>query len=154
MKEIILTQNQVALVDDEDFERLNQFKWHAAKDRNIFYAARHSSITKCRILMHCEIMGKPPKGSEIDHKNGNGLWNLKNNLRFVTHRQNCQNKKNGRKKSSKYPGVCWNKQYQKWVAEIQINGTKKWLGRFMKENDAFNAYRQAINAIGEKVIDI
>ena len=40
MKKIKLTQNKYALVDDNDFEELNKFKWHALKDENTFYAGR------------------------------------------------------------------------------------------------------------------
>ena len=156
MREIILTQGKVALVDDENFERLNQFKWCAAKIGKMFYAQR--SIPKINgkqatIVMHREIMGKPPKGFEIDHENGNGLWNLKNNLRFVTNRQNCQNKRNGKNKSSQFPGVSWKKKNKKWQAYITINGINKYLGYFTDECEAFEAYKQAINDIGETVIN-
>ena len=41
MKQIELSQNKVALVDDEDFEWVNQWKWHAIKSRgNLFYVVR------------------------------------------------------------------------------------------------------------------
>lgn len=157
MKKILLTQEKFALVDDEDFEKLNQYKWFAHKAGNSFYAERKSPIVNGKriiIKMHHEIIGYPPKGFEVDHKNGDGLFNLKSNLRFVTRRQNCQNRKNQirRKKTSQYPGVSWDKRDQKWLSMIQINGILKNLGLFTSEFKAFNAYRQAVESLGETVI--
>jgi len=155
MKKIILTQGKVALVNDEDFERLNRFKWYAKKRWNVFYAARNSPTINGKrytIRMHHEIIGKSPKGFEVDHENGNGLNNQRYNLRFITHRQNGQNLKNT-KKSSQFPGIYWQKQYQKWSVQIQVNGKKKWLGRFTDEREAFKVYKQAVESLGEKVID-
>jgi len=154
MKEIQLTQNQVALVDDEDFERLNQVKWCADKMGNTFYGRRHSPCVngkRYEILMHHEVIGKPPKGFEVDHLNGVGTDNQKENLRFVTRRQNCQNKKNT-KKTSIYPGVHWQKLRGKWCTQITINGKLKHLGLFTDELKAFEAYEQAVNKLGETVI--
>lgn len=155
MKKIQLTQGKVALVDDENYEKLKCFKWCAVKNGKTFYATRAITVNKKQIMiwMHHEIIGFPPKGFEVDHRNGNGLWNLKNNLRYVTHRQNTQNKKNGKKKTSQYPGVCWKKQTQKWCAEIQVNGRKKHLGYFAGEREAFEIYKQAVESIGETVIN-
>ena len=151
MKEIGLTQNQVTLVDDEDFEKLNQWKWYAVKQAKTFYAVRHSSSIngeRYTICMHWEIIGKPPKGFVNDHRNGQGLDNQRHNLRHVTRRQNGQNLQNI-KKSSQYPGVSWAKHRQKWSAQITINGINKHLGLFAIEVDAFEVYRDAVYALGE-----
>jgi len=155
MKEIFLTQGKVALVDDGMFEELNQRKWYAHKEYNTFYAIRQSPQIKgkrCLIYMHHAIIGFPPKGFETDHKNGVGLDNQRHNLRFVTCRQNQQNRKN-QKKTSQYSGVYWDKDRQKWVAQIRINGIKKKLGHFKIEREAFEIYCQAVEAIGEKVLE-
>ena len=155
MKEIQLTQGQVALVDDENFERLNQFKWHAVKGKKIIYARRNSITINGKqhgIYMHHEIIGRPPKGFEVDHRNGQGLNNQQYNLRFVTRRQNQQNLHN-KSKGSRFPGVYWHKRLKKWKSQIEINGHRKHLGYFVNEFEAFDAYGQAINDIGEKVID-
>lgn len=105
MKEISLTQEKVALVDDDLYEELNQFKWHAHKMRNTLYAVRHSPTINGKrpiIRMHHEIIGVPPTGFMTDHENGCGTDNQRENLRHVTNRQNQQNLKN-KKKTSKYP---------------------------------------------------
>ena len=153
MKEIGLTQNQVALVDDDLYEELNQAKWYALKVKNVFYAARKLSTNgkKNTILMHWEVIGKPQKGFEVDHRNGCGTDNQRENLRHVTHRQNLQNLKHV-KKSSKYSGVYWDKSRNKWNARIKIKGKTKNLGRFTNEAEAFGAYSQAVEKLGEKVI--
>ena len=155
MKEIKLTQGKVAMVDDEDFEYLNQFKWFAIKQKNTFYAVRHSLTVNGKrhtIWMHHEIIGKPSPSFETDHKNGCGLSNWKSNLRSVTRRQNGQNRINGKEKTSKHPGVSWDKLRKKWTAGLRINGRKKSLGRFINEHDAFHAYRKAVHAIGETIV--
>lgn len=155
MKEIILTQGKVALVDDADFEWLNGWKWYAGKNGKIFYAQRATPRIegkKSSITMHVVILGKFPKGFISDHKDGNGLNNQRNNLRYVTRRQNIQNLHN-MERSSEYPGICWHKQRKKWQATIEINKTRKHLGLFINEKEAFEVYREAIENLGQTVID-
>lgn len=143
MKEISLTQGKVAIVDDEDYPKLSQHKWYAAKQRTgNFYAVRQSPRVKgkrhqTQIWMHVVIFGTP-KGMETDHINGNGLDNRRENLRVVTIRQNQQNRH--QKKSSKYPGVFWSTRSGKWIARMRINGKQHHLGYFPVEGDAGNAY--------------
>lgn len=143
------------MVDDCDFKRLNQFKWYAHKRHNIFYAARMARFSdgkRYAIHMHHEIIGTPPCGFMPDHRNGQGIDNRRKNLRFVTNRQNQQNQKNY-KSTSKFPGVCWDKARQKWKAAIQINKKTKHLGRFINEKKASEAYKQAVNELGEEMVE-
>lgn len=152
MKEINLTQGKVALVDDEDFEELSQYKWFAQKAVNTFYAERVDMTTgkPKKIKMHREIM-KTHKGMETDHIDHNGLNNCKSNLRNVTHRQNGQNR--GEDKSSKYAGVSWHKVSMKWSARIRINKKRKYLGYFDTELEAHHAYLNELKEIGELFVD-
>lgn len=146
MKEIQLTQNKVALVDNEDFERLNLHKWYALKSRNTYYAVRNSKIIngkRFEIRMHREIMNAP-KGIQVDHRNGNGLYNCKENLRFATNRQNCFNQKKPHKNNKLgIKGVHWNKKKKKFIAQIRIGDKKVHLGYFNVMGDADSAYRIA-----------
>lgn len=152
MKEIQLTQGKVALVNDDMYEELNRYKWCAKKHRNTFYAVRYlPQNPNLLIYMHHEVIGRPPKNLMTDHENGDGLRNLKSNLRFVTSRQNCQNRKNI-KKTSKYPGVYWHKRDKKWVAMILINKKRKHLGCFIDELEAFGSYKKAVEKLGEKML--
>ena len=99
MKEISLTKGMVALVDDEDFDYINQWKWYAdfRKDRNTLYAARAERDTilgwkrQHKVFMHRVIMDTP-EGLVTDHINHNGLDNRKCNMRNVTHSQNGMNR--------------------------------------------------------------
>ena len=139
MKEIHLTQGKVALVDDEDFERLNRFKWYAFKNGYVFYACRslpYSERKSRTFYMHWDVIGKPLKGLETNHKDGNGLNNQRSNLQNGTKRQNQQNRIHGKKKSSQYPGVYWFSIRQKWRAQIVINGIQTHLGLFLEEKES------------------
>lgn len=158
-KEIQLTQGQVALVDDEDYEALSQWKWYAHRNYNTFYARRNISLTNGKqvmVLMHHAIIGRPNPGLKTDHKDGDGLNNQRYNIHYVTNRQNSQNKRyyNRDKPSSQYPGVSWAKHAKKWRARIQINGKYKHLGYFEEELDAAQTYENAVEEIGEVITQI
>jgi hypothetical protein len=103
MKEIKLTQGKVAMVDDEDFEFLNQWKWNAHKCHNWkgdnYYSERgiHQRGRKPEIIiisMHRLIMGVERNDKrKVDHINHNTLDNRKENLRVCTNQQNSWNHK-------------------------------------------------------------
>jgi len=69
----------------------------------------------------------------IDHINRTKSDNSIGNLRVVTHQQNQFNRSNTK-------GYCWDKNNNKWKAQITINGVNKYLGLFDKEDDARVAY--------------
>lgn len=155
MKEIQLTQGKSAMVDDEDFERLNQYKWFAIKrGENKFHATRQVITEKGNrnFYMHHAIIGKPEKGYDVDHKDHNGLNNTRANLRIVTRRQNMQNLvKDGM--TSIYPGVYWVKARMKWAAGYWIKEKRYHVGFYLCEEQAFCAYRRAINSLGEQMLE-
>ncbi len=146
MKLIQLSRGQVALVDDEDFEELSKYNWYAMWCRNSkkFYAARNISTSKKHtILMHRQILGLTDSRTQVDHEDSSGLNNQRYNLRIVTNQQNQFNQKRQLNSSSKYKGVTWREDMNKWVARIKINRKTKHLGCFIKETDAAIAYNEA-----------
>jgi hypothetical protein len=142
-KEIKLTQGKVAIVDNDMYDYLNQFKWHAVKQSGKFYARRHikSSNPNIKILIHRDVM-KPEKGFVIDHIDGNTLNNQKDNLRICTHAQNIRNSKININNTSGFKGVYWNKQSAKWYAFIRFNNKRIHLGVFFKLKDAAKSYNE------------
>jgi hypothetical protein len=143
MKEIQLTQGMVALVDDEDFERLSQYKWYALADGNTFYARRHirGEDGKQKVIqMHREILKLTAKNIECDHINHNGIDNQKHNLRCCTRAENSMNQMSRRGSSSKYKGVSWYKTKCKWCSQIRVNGLLINLGYYDNEEDAAKVY--------------
>jgi len=150
-KEIPLTQGKVALVDDGDFDEVSKYKWCALKSGNTWYAYRNTrSLGKRSAICMHRAINKTPLNFDTDHKNGNGLDNRKCNLRSVTHRQNLQNQKNRKGKSSVFPGVCFCD--GKWEAQITTNGSSKFIGYFSSEGIAFHFYRSELDRLGEHLI--
>ena len=146
-KTIPLTQGKFAIVDDEDYPDLSKYRWYAVKLGNTYYARRHPLGKKGNggfIHMH-RIVAGTPKGRDTDHINGNGLDNRRGNLRVVTRRENQQNRHT--RKTSKYPGVSWDWQNQKWRASIKAKGKQHNLGRYDDEETAGLVYAMACNAV-------
>lgn len=130
----------MVLVDDEDYDWLNEYKWYISTHG---YAITNIKINNKQIgtKMHRLIMNEP-KNMEIDHIDGNKLYNCKNNLRIVTHHQNRMNRKSYKNSTSKFKGVNWCKATNKWQSQIRFNNKKIFLGRFINEKDAAKAYNE------------
>ena len=141
-KEIQLTQGIVTIVDDEDYEYLNQFKWYLLKSHTNYYAIRTIRPENKLIQLH-RIVIKAKKGEMVDHINGNKLDNRKSNLRICTNSQNCQNKKISKFNKSGFNGVSWCKKNKKWVAQIACNNKKMHIGYFTNPIDSARAYNKA-----------
>jgi len=151
MKEIKLSQqgkkkslHLVTLVDDEDYEQLNTFRWYAQKSLNSFYAVRREA--RKYIFMHRQLLNIADSKILVDHKDRNGLNNQRSNLRTATKSQNCANRFSKPGTTSEYLGIYYNKSRNKWTAQIKVNGKTIALGRFNNEKDAALKY----NAAAEK----
>lgn len=152
MKQIKLTQGQFALVDDEDFEYLNQFDWGAVKGHNTYYAKKsgYDKGKKPQIKMHRLILKITDSKTLVDHKDGNGLNNQKNNLRSSNKSQNGINRGPQKNGTSQYKGVSWIAKSNKWMAKITINRKQIYIGCFSDIIECAKAYdKKAKELFGE-----
>lgn len=149
MKEIPLTRGYVALVDDEDFEWLAQWKWQAVKDTctEAIYAVRSIRGTatpsgKGTIRMHREIMGLGYRDSHrVDHiDRSKTLDNRRSNLRIADASQNGANRRRNRNNASGFKGVWFHKPANRWIAAIKRNGRSTHVGSFGTPEAAHEAY--------------
>ena len=150
MKEIPLTKGLVALVDDADYEWLNQFKWFANWYPCIqnFYAMRNEPFRDTigrrqrTVSMHRQILGlefgDKRQGDHIAPSQT--LDNRRQNLRIATHSQNQHNQGLRRRNTSGFKGVFLHVPAGKWCAQIGVNGKGIHLGLFDSREEAHAAY--------------
>ena len=148
---IELTKGKRAIVDECLFVALSHFKWWAHKGRNSYYAACHEVTPDGRKIrsmhaivlqlygIHCQ--------HQIDHKDGNGLNNQRDNLRPATLKQNAANRRLHRDSTSGFKGVHFNKKRQRWEASITKDGHRRWLGFHDTAEEAAAAYDRAAIAL-------
>lgn len=140
-------QGLFALVDDEDFEKLNKHLWHPVihpTKKTIYAATNHIKPN----LMHRLILGLTNPKELGDHADHDGLNNQKYNLRKCTISQNNANRTP--KGKSKYLGVSWHLSGKKWNATIKKDNKTIYLGAFINEEEAAIAYnKKALELHGE-----
>jgi hypothetical protein len=140
---------RVALVDDEDYDLVMQYRWHVKEgpqSRNNGTAGpyamandRRPGIPTRSIRMHILIMGRP----YIDHINRNGLDNRRENLRTATHQQNSRNMSPRKDGLSPYKGVSFHSLNGRWRARIKVDGKYVSLGVYATQEEAARAYDAA-----------
>lgn len=143
MKTIQLTQGMVAMVDDEDHERLSKHNWHTVKNGRTYYAGREVKVGGKRkhIWMHREVI-TTTNGKIVDHSDGNGLNNQKQNLRECTIAQNSRNARTRSNKSG-YKGVYLNTKVMRWHVQITVEKKRVCVGMFGTKEEAARAYNEA-----------
>lgn len=150
MKTIPLSKGKFALVDDEDWEWLSQWKWHASESKRIrlpsmWYARRQEGHAGPVVYMHREICirsGKSPS-SLFDHRDRNGLNNRRANLRECSKSQNGANQRKRPRTRSIFKGAHWYKRLGMWHAVLTCDGVHHSLGYFNNDEEAARAYDAA-----------
>lgn len=143
MKEIPLTQGMVALVDDEDYELVSQYRWQALRGRRTFYAQAKTPRRDGRqtsMSMHRLILGLMGGTLHADHINGDGLDNRRNNLRPATRTQNARNRRLDYNSVSGFKGVTAGRSGRGWQARIRVGNTLLHLGTFDTPQQAARTY--------------
>jgi hypothetical protein len=145
-REIPLTQGKVALVDEADYGALSLFNWFAEKayGGRIWYAARGvgSGARQRLVRMHAVLLGQRPD-CEPDHRNGNGLDNRRQNLRWATGSQQMANRRFA-PGASGYRGVYRNN--GRWMAQFGFNKRNIYCGTFGTPLEAAHAYNEKAQA--------
>lgn len=150
---IVLPSNHEVLIDDEDFEKLSEYKWRFVSNR---YAAavkydtgkrKNDGTLKQRVIKMHRLIMDCPIDKVIDHINGNGLDNRKENLRICTRSQNMANQKKRYVSKSGYKGVSLgNNKTNPWRAYINKKESGKskqhHLGFFSTKEGAALAYNK------------
>lgn len=144
MKEITLTRGFIALVDDEDFERINKFNWFSTVNGTYVRASRMQM--RKMIYMHHQVLGIMPwelDGREIDHDDRNPLNNQRHNLILTDHTGNMRNTLRHMNRK----GYCFNYRANLWSVYLDMPGrNRKYLGYTKTEEEAIQRITEARRA--------
>ena len=140
----------IALVDDEDFDRVSARHWHRAKDHNTHYAVSWTAGKKAQTKMHRFILGVTDPKIPVDHIDGNGLNNCRSNIHIVTVSFNLHQRKKaklttrGTIPTSQFKGVSWNAYMRKWKVTIRFERVRHHGGYHSSEIEAAQKYNSMI----------
>jgi hypothetical protein len=144
--ELLVNQNQTILLDEEDLPIFKKYKWYANRHQSTWYAQAHTRQENGKdtiIRLHRALFNFPIRSIEVDHKDGNGLNNSRQNLRLCSHAENRKNTKTPSSNTSGFKGVYRHTQTGKWVASINIKTKNKNLGSFATPEEAYEVYCKA-----------
>ncbi len=142
MKQIPLTQNQFAIVDDHWYDYLMRWGWHARWDESTqsFYAGRKEGNKT--IQMH-RVVANTPNGMVCDHKNHDTLNNTEENLRNVSKSQSCINRKTFKNNTLGIKGVSKQTNYESYKAYLNFQGRRVFDKTFKTIDEAISARKEA-----------
>lgn len=140
---IQLTKGLNTLVDLEDFIRFGHLKWYSLPGTDTVYAARQSPVDYAgkqpHIRLH-RLVNNTPEDFDTHHKNTDGRDNRRDNLETRTRIEHSQGRQKYKKSSSRFKGVSYHKQTNKWQASICVDRNVLYLGCYLTEIEAAQAY--------------
>lgn len=139
-KVISLTQDMYTVVDETDYDKLTQHNWMAVKDRNTYYAKRW--VDGVLLPMQNAIM-QPTAEHVVDHKDGNGLNNVRSNLRIATKQQNRYNSPQPQTDNGSGYRCVYKQRNGRFLSRIRVEGNLIPLGTFDTAEEAAKAYDTA-----------
>lgn len=148
-----LTLGFETCIDIEDLSKMAPHRWcvTVSKTGKVYAVTNLSTLDGTRrgalLFLHKHLLDVE---GQVDHKNGDTLFNRRFNLRPATNQQNQFNRKKSPGRSSRFKGVSWNKRSGQWHAYIRLSGKRKHLGFFDDEERAARAYdTAAVEMFGE-----
>ena len=154
-KKIPLQNGMFAIVDDEDYERVNGFRWHIVisgtkTDLIVMRNAGVNGVNIKQILSYFILKKECTKGDSIIYKNKDKLDNRRSNLEMISTKKSTYRTKGHRNSSSRYKGVSWHKRNKKWEARINKDYKPFYIGIYKDEDDAGRAYNnKSLEFFGE-----
>ena len=135
MKYIELSQGKRAMVDDNLYNWLNQWRWYykvrsANPDKGDAARTLNGINNRKQTLYMHQILCPAPPGYETDHIDTNTLNNQILNLRVASKEQQGWNRQLQRNNTSGIKGIYWHKRDRKWRVQIRVNGRKKYIGNY------------------------
>ena len=146
-------KNQKCVIDTDDYDKIKKYNWsiHKGLKDKCFYAISHDKINGkyTTIKLHRLIMNVESH-KNVDHKDFNGLNNVKTNLRICTPTENMRNRRMSYNNKSGYKGVCPVGNSKKWRMQIRVNKKTIYLGQCENPIDGAKIYDKAeIKYFGE-----
>lgn len=141
MKEIQLSQGKVAIVDDEDFEWLSQWKWCFRQQGYAGMGIVENG--KQRIVYMHRLIAGTPKGMDTDHIDKNKLNNQRKNLRICTHEENCRNRSKSCNNTTGVKCVVLDSRTGRFRAYIKVKYRQIHIGMFDSIVEASSAHLKA-----------
>lgn len=139
MRELPLSANGlIALIDDEDWERVSPYNWRPLRIGQACYAV--ANVNGPQVLLHRFILNVAPWTFEVDHKDHNGLNCTRSNMRLVTRSQNAQNRRGADRDSlTGVRNVTFDKRSGRYQAKLRLNYRNYHLGYFTTLEEAERA---------------
>ncbi len=142
--QILLRDGKTAIIDSADIQKVEGFTWFSVSSKGKSYVCAYPKVKMHRLLLEATI------GVTVDHVNGDGLDNRRQNIRLATQTENTRNVRYRGGTFSGYKGVTPIRHTGKWQAAITISGKKEYLGSYACRHEAAKAYNiKAIEYFGE-----